>query len=137
MKSPKALLWQEAMNMKMAAQKKMDTYEEVMPLPGTNILDCRWVYAEKRGLDGKGIIYKVHVVVKGYTQIPGVDYDETYTLTMHKSTFRTLLVLAAYHDMEIHQMDVKAAFFHGELKETIFMHPPNSFPTKLPGTCGD
>ena len=133
MKIPEAPLWQEAMNTEMEAQKRMGTYEEVMPPPGANILDCRWVYAEKRGLDGKGIIYKARVVAKGYTQIPGVDYDETYAPTMHKSTFRTLLALAAYHDMEIHQMDVKAAFLHGELKETIFMHPPNGFPTKTPG----
>jgi hypothetical protein len=103
-----------------------------MPPPGANILDCRWVYVEKRGPDSKGIIYKACVVAKGFTQIPGVDYDETYAPTMHKSSFQTLLALAAYYNMEIHQMDVKAAFLHGDLKETIFMQPPNGFPTKTP-----
>ena len=71
--------------------------------------------------------------MKGFSQIPGVDYDEMYAPTMHKSSFRTILVLAAHYNMEIHQMDVKAALLHGELKETIFMHAPNGFPTKTPG----
>ena len=51
---------------------------------------------------------------------------------MHKSSFRTILALAAHYNLEIHQMDVKAAFLHGELKETIFMCAPNGFPTKTP-----
>lgn len=132
-KSPNASLWIDAMNTEMDAQRKMETYEEVAPPADANILDCRWVFAEKRGPDGEILLHKARIVAKGFKQVPGVDFNETYAPTMHKASLRTLLALAAYYDMEIHQMDVKAAFLHGELKETIYMRPPNGFPTKTPG----
>ena len=90
------------------------------------------MYTEKRGSDGNIILYKARLIAKGFSQIPGVDYDEMYAPTMHKSSFQTILALAAHYDLEIHQMDIKAAFLHGELKEMIFMRAPNGFSTKTP-----
>ena len=87
MASPDTSLWHDAMNTEMEAQRKMETYEEAALLPGANVLDCQWVYAEKRGSDGNIILYKACLVAKGFSQIPGVDYDETYAPTMHKSSF--------------------------------------------------
>jgi hypothetical protein len=61
-------------------------------------------------MDGKVHTYKVRLVAKGFKQIHGVDYDETFLPVAMLKSVRILLVIAAYHDYEIWQMDVKTAF---------------------------
>ena len=64
-------------------------------------------------------------MAKGYSQQPGVDYDETYAPVARLTSIRILLSIAATLDLEVHQMDVKTAFLNGELKEEIFMSIPD------------
>ncbi|KAA0052198.1 gag/pol protein [Cucumis melo var. makuwa] len=66
------------------------------------------------------------LVAKGYTQVEGVDYEETFSHVAMKS-IRILLSIAAYFDYEIWQMDVKTAFLNGNLEETIYMQQPEEF----------
>ena len=67
---------------------------------------------KKMDADGNVTVYKALLVAKGFRQILGVDYDETFSpVAMHKS-IRILLVIAAYFDYEIWQMDVKTAFLN-------------------------
>ena len=66
-------------------------------------------------MDGKVQTYKARLIAKGYRQRQGVDFDETFSpLAMIKS-IRIMLAIAAYHDYEIWQMDVKTAFLNGNL----------------------
>ena len=67
---------------------------------------------------------------KGCSQQEGVDYEETFAPVMKFATFRMLLSRAAMEDMEIHQVDVKTAFLHGDLDQEIFMHQPDGFKEK-------
>jgi hypothetical protein len=55
------------------------------------------------------------VVAKGFSQIEGIDYDETFTLIARYSSILMSLRISIILDLEIHQMDVKIAFFHGKL----------------------
>jgi Reverse transcriptase (RNA-dependent DNA polymerase) len=57
-------------------------------------------------------------------EVPGVDFDKTFTLALKKSSLLALLTYAAHLDLEIHQMDVKSAFLNGILKEEIYMEAP-------------
>jgi len=65
-------------------------------------------------------------------QIPGIDYDETFSPVAHFESLQLLLALAALEDWEIQQMDVKSAFLNGMLDEEIYMEQPIGFIT--PGT---
>ena len=65
--------------------------------------------------------YKARLVAKGFTQTPGVDYDETFSLVAKLKSIRAMLAIAAFHDYEIWQMDVKTAFLNGKLAEDVYL----------------
>ena len=67
------------------------------------------------------------MVAKGYSQIPGIDYNEVFSPVVKHSSIRTLLSIVAMHDFELEQLDVKTAFLHGELEEDIYMEQPEGF----------
>ena len=71
--------------------------------------------------------YKVRLVAKGYTQVQGIDYEETFSPVARYKSIRYLLAHAALQDWEIEAMDVKLAYLHRVLKEEIYMEQPEGF----------
>ena len=71
--------------------------------------------------------YKARLVEKGYKQKECLDYFDTYSLVTRIIFIRMLIAIAALHNLEIHQMDVKTAFLNGELNEEIYMDQPEGF----------
>nr|GEX69933.1 hypothetical protein [Tanacetum cinerariifolium] len=78
-------------------------------------------------MDGKVHPYKARLAAKGYTQTNGIDYEETFSPVAKINTIRIMLAIAAFHDYEIWQMDVKTAFLNGKLTEDVFMAQPEGF----------
>nr|GEY64301.1 hypothetical protein [Tanacetum cinerariifolium] len=72
-------------------------------------------------------MYKDHLVANGRSQQQGIDCDETFSLVVKPATIHTVLSLAVSHDWPIHHLDVKNAFFHVHLSETVYMHQPPEF----------
>nr|GEW84155.1 ribonuclease H-like domain-containing protein [Tanacetum cinerariifolium] len=72
-------------------------------------------------------MYKARLVANGCNQQHGIDCDETFSPMVKPATNRTVLCLAVTRDWTIHQLDVKNAFLHGHLSETIYMHQPPGF----------
>ncbi len=100
----------------------------VIPRPqGHKVVGSKWVFHIKRGPDGTVQKYKAQLVARGFTQIEGIDYDETFTPVAKLTSLRTILALSNEHDLEVHQMDVKSAYLNGALKEEIYMEPPPGF----------
>jgi hypothetical protein len=87
-------------------------------------IGSRWVYKIKLNSDSSIECFKARLVVKGYYQISGIDYEETFVLVTRYDSFRLILALAAHHNLELAQADVKSAFLHCNLKEDIWMLPP-------------
>ena len=75
-------------------------------------------------MDGNVTVYKARLVAKGFRQIHGVDYEETFSPVAMLKSIRIMLAIAAFHDYEIWQMDVKTAFLNGNLTEDVYMVQP-------------
>ena len=71
--------------------------------------------------------YKARLVAKGFTQREGIDFIEVYSPVVRHTSIRIILALVAVHSMHLEQIDVKAAFLHGELEEKIIMSQPKGF----------
>ena len=71
--------------------------------------------------------YKARLVAKGYTQIEGIDFQETFSPVARYEAIRFLLAHAALEDWEIEAMDIKMAFLDSELDEEIYMEQPEGF----------
>ena len=92
-----------------------------------NVLPGRWVYIVKYSADGEVDKYKVRYVAKGFVQVEGLDFFETYLPTCKPETFRTLLAVATQKSLELTQMDVKSAYLHSEIEEEIYLEQPEGF----------
>ncbi|KAL0406097.1 UNVERIFIED_CONTAM: Retrovirus-related Pol polyprotein from transposon TNT 1-94 [Sesamum latifolium] len=98
------------------------TYGEAM----SDIDSDKWLEAMKSEMNSMGS-NQARLVAKGYTQQPGVDFEETYSPVAMAKSIRILLAIAAWYDYEIWQMDVKTAFLNGFVEEEIFMDQPEGF----------
>ena len=80
------------------------------------------MYKKKEAVSEKeGEKFKARLVAKGYSHKHGVDYDEIFSTMIIHTFIKTMLSLVAYFDMELEHRDVKVAFLHGELEETVYM----------------
>eukprot|EP00253_Pinus_taeda_P014314 PITA_14314 len=119
--------WEAAMNEECHSLLANDTWD-LVPLPkGRKLVRCKWVYRTKYGPDGKVDKHKARLVAKGFSQVEGIDYTETFSPVAKMNSIRLVLSLAASLKWEVHQMDVKSAFLHGDLHEEIYMEQPIGF----------
>jgi hypothetical protein len=101
---------------------------DLVPRPAkANVVTGKWIFKHKFHADGSLDRYKARWVLRGFTQRPGVDYDETFSPVVKPATVRTVLTLAHSRDWPIHQLDVKNAFLHGVLSETVYCSQPTGF----------
>jgi hypothetical protein len=66
-------------------------------------------------------------VAKGYSQVEGLDFDETFNPVARLESIRILLAYATHHDFKIYQMNVKSAFLNGPIKKEVYVEQPPSF----------
>jgi hypothetical protein len=104
-----------------------DTWSLVSRPPGVNMVTGKWIFRHKLHDDGTLDRYKARWVLRGFTQRPGLDYDETFSPVIKPATVRVILSVALSQDWPVHQLDVKNAFLHGTLEETVYCVQPTGF----------
>jgi hypothetical protein len=109
------------MKEEMSVLQKNKTWDLVQLPKGKNTVGCKWVFTIKQTPEGKVEIYKARLAAKGYSQTYGIDYDETFAPVVKMSTVRTLISCAVNFRWSLHQLDVKNAFFHGDLEEEVYI----------------
>ena len=110
--------WHQAMMEELEKMEKYKVWKVVDREPGQRALKARWVYTRKiDGTTGKPAAYKARWVAKGFSQKAGIDYNEVFSAVAHKDSIRVFLSLVNHLDMECDQVDIKAAFLNGDLKE--------------------
>ena len=103
------------MNAEIATLERNHTWSLVPLPPGHKAIGYRLVYKIKYNSDGSVERYKVWPVVKGYTQVEGIDYKETFSPTTKFTTLRCLLTIASSRKWFTHQLSVQNVFLHGSL----------------------
>ncbi|KAH9707327.1 Integrase catalytic domain-containing protein [Citrus sinensis] len=120
-------LWMTAMQEEIEALHKNKTWE-LIPLPrGRKAIGNKWVYKIKRDGNDQVERYRARLVVKGYAQKEGIDFNEIFSPVVRLTTVRIVLAMCATFDLHLEQLDVKTAFLHGELEEEIYMLQPEGF----------
>ncbi|KAE8696738.1 Aminomethyltransferase [Hibiscus syriacus] len=107
----------------------------LVKLPACRIpVGCKWLFKLKRNLDGSVNRYKASLIAKGYSQVSGYDFTDTFSPVVKFSTFNVVLALAVSNDWELRHVDVNNAFLNGDLDERALYglrQAPRSWHAKL------
>lgn len=119
--------WKNAMEEEMSMIKKNKTWELVDKPEDRKIIGVKWVFRTKLNAYCSVNKYKAILVVKGYAQIFGVDYSETFAPVSRLDTIRLVLVVAAQKGWKVFQLNLKSTFLHGVLQEEIYVEQSEGF----------
>jgi len=112
---PKAREWIKAM-------EEENQVWDLVDLPsGQRSIGNKWVLKIKSKMDESIERYKARLVAKDYTQEEKIDYEDTFSPVVRIISVRLILAIVIYMDLELYQMDIRTAFFNGELNEEIYM----------------
>ncbi|KAI3493456.1 hypothetical protein L1887_41848 [Cichorium endivia] len=110
--------WIEAMQMELEEFERNKVWRLIPKPANASIVGLKWVYRNKLDTEGNVVRNKDRLVVKGYCQQEGIDYEETFAPVARLESVRIFLAYAAHKNFDVFQMDVKCAFLNGDLKET-------------------
>nr|GEU73461.1 retrovirus-related Pol polyprotein from transposon TNT 1-94 [Tanacetum cinerariifolium] len=106
---------------------RLQVYELVPQPDYVMIIALKWIYKVKLDEYDDVLKNKARLVAKGYQQEEGIDFKESFAPVARIKAIRIFIVNAASKNMTIYQMDVKAAFLNGELKEEVYVSQPKGF----------
>jgi hypothetical protein len=127
MMGPDSEKWFGAMESEIESMHDNQVSNLVDPIDEVRPIGCKWVFMKKTNKDGNVNIYKARLMVKGFEEIHGIDYDETFSPIAMLKSVQILLAIVAYFDYEIWQKDVKTAFLNGNLTEDVYTAQPEIF----------
>ncbi|KAK1617826.1 hypothetical protein QYE76_023343 [Lolium multiflorum] len=119
--------WRAAMSDEYQALVNNATWSLVPRPPRANVVTGKWIFRQKFHSDGTLARNKARWVVRGYSQRPGIDYEETFSPVVKPATIRLVLHIAVSSSWPIRQLDVKNAFLHGSLDELVYCQQPPGF----------
>ena len=100
---------------------KSDVWEVVPRPEGKSVFTFRWLYKIKHAADGSIEKFKAWFVARGFSQVEGVDYEETFAPVARYTSIRSIISIVAEMGWKIHQMDVKTAFLNGFIQEEVYI----------------
>ncbi|KAF8701274.1 Reverse transcriptase (RNA-dependent DNA polymerase), partial [Rhizoctonia solani] len=118
---PDAEEWQKAMAKEVSTFKKMDTYNLTNLPPGHKAIGNAWVFTLKRNANGTPARYKGQLVAQGFSQQPGIDFDETFAPVVRLDSIQLLLSIANQNDWDIQQLNVNSAYLHAKVNKELYM----------------
>lgn len=119
--------WKRAIEDELNSMYKNNVWTLVKLPEGMNLVDNKWVFKVKRNEKGEIIRHKARLVARGFSQVKGFDYNETYAPVARLTSLRILFAISIHEDLRLHQMDVKTAFLYGEIEEDVYMKQPQGF----------
>ena len=127
LKSAQSEKWLQAEDTEIhSLQKKKVLHPCTLP-EGKSAISTRWIYRVKYFQDGSINLFKARLVARGYEQILGIDFDETFSPVVRLTSLRIIFALSIHHNLVIHTMDVETAFLNAPLEEETYIKPPAGF----------
>jgi hypothetical protein len=122
--------WKLAITEEIISLIENGTWKQVVPPASANLVSTKWVFTIKTKADGTIERFKARLVARGFSQVHGQDYSETFAPTVRMDTLRLFLAIVALENLECSQFDIKNAFTESRLKEKIYMSPPQGVEVK-------
>ncbi|XP_049367923.1 uncharacterized mitochondrial protein AtMg00810-like [Solanum verrucosum] len=119
--------WKKVMEEEIFMIEKNKTWVLVDKPEDRKVIGVRWVFRTKLNADSSINKYKARLVVKGYAQIYGVDYSDTFSHVARLDTIKLLLAIAAQMEWKVFKLDVKSTFLNGILEEDIYVEQASGF----------
>ena len=91
------------------------------------MIGTKWIFKNKSDEHGTVSRNKSRLVAQGYTQVEGIDFDETFAPVARLESIRILLAIASHLNFKLYQMDVKSDFLNGILQEKVYVEQPKGF----------
>ncbi|PLW22028.1 hypothetical protein PCASD_12473 [Puccinia coronata f. sp. avenae] len=120
--------WQDAVNVELNNLWDMGVWHFESVPPGRKQTDARWLFDIKRNQDGSIKKYKARYIVRGFSQIFGQDYHDTWAPTATFASLRMLFTVAASNQWPIETFDITAAYLHGTIDEDVWVKVPDGMP---------
>ena len=117
----------ESMHEKLNQFVRNDVWELALRPEGVHVIGPKWIFKNKTGEDGEIIQNKSRFMAQGYTQIEGVDFDESLAPVARLESIRILISIACTMNFKLYQIDVKCAFLNGYLNKEVFIEQPKGF----------
>jgi hypothetical protein len=110
----------------LAMQEELNNFKRnevwtLVPRPKQNVVGTKWVFRNKQDEHGVVTRNKAQLVAKGYAQVAGLDFEETFAPVAKLESIHILLAYATHHSFRLFQMDVKSAFLNGPIKEEVYV----------------
>ena len=124
--------WKTAIETEYASLRKHGVFAEIAIDLDKHPIGHKLIFTRKLDSQGRVLRYKVRLVAQGFTQRPGIDYDQTYSPIMDIVSFRYLLALAVQFSLKIYLLDVVTAYLYGNLDTKLHLTPPPGFLKSIP-----
>lgn len=119
--------WISAMHEELEQFVRNDVWILVPRPKETNVVGTKWIFKNKSDEFGTIVRNKARLIAQGYSQIEGVDFEETFAPVARLESIRLLLAVACALNFKLFQMDVKSAFLNGFLNEEVYVEQPKGF----------
>ncbi|GJT47971.1 retrovirus-related pol polyprotein from transposon TNT 1-94 [Tanacetum coccineum] len=119
--------WIESMQDELNQFERLQVWELVPRPEGKNVIALKWLWKNKCDAGNIVVRNKTRLVAKGYKQVEGIDFEESFAHVARLEAVRMFIAYAAHKNITIFQMDVKTAFLNGPLKEEVYVSQPEGF----------
>lgn len=119
--SPQSEKWIDAMKEQLASIQKTKVWKESALPEGRKSIGSTWGFRTKRNEAGEIYRYKARIVAQRFSQVPGLDYDETYAPVSRLTSLRVFLTIATVEDLVVHQLDIQTAFLNGLIDRELYL----------------
>jgi len=122
--------WKQAIIEEILCLESNGTWELVKRPPNAKVTKTIWVLRVKKDQYGFVEKFKARLVVQGCNQIEGVDYTDSYSPVLKKTTIRLMTAISVQQNLTCRQLDVKSAYLHSDIEEDIYIEQPLDFVDK-------